>query len=106
MSSLRENDEVASGIRMLEAWIESQVEYRGLPGLSLGIVYDQELVWARGFGRAEVETRRPAAPDTLYRIASISKLFTATAILQLRDAGRLRLDDSVAAHLPWFRLRR
>src|SRR5207248_1942829 len=46
----------------------------------------------------------PAAPDTLYRIASISKLFTSTAILQLRDRGQLRLDDPVVAHLPWFAL--
>src|SRR2546423_12891084 len=105
-SRLAENDDVASGIRLLEGGIESQMEYRGLPGLSLGIVYDQELVWARGFGLADVEQGRAAAPETLYRIASISKLFTATAVMQLRDAGLLRLDDPVAAHLSWFRVRR
>jgi CubicO group peptidase (beta-lactamase class C family) len=47
----------------------------------------------------------PATPSTVYRIASISKLFTTTAILQLRDAGKLQLDDPVAKYLPWFRSR-
>ncbi len=98
--------EVASGIRLLEAWLESQLAYRGLPGLSIGIVHDQELVWARGFGFADVERQVPAAPDTIYRIASITKVFTATAVMQLRDAGRLQLDDPVERHLPEFRIRR
>src|SRR3954470_15187488 len=95
------NEEVASGIRLLEAWIATQREYRGLPGLSLGIVHDQELVWARGFGFSDRGQGVPAAPDALYRISSISKLFTSTAIMQLRDAGRLSLEDPVEKHLPW-----
>lgn len=103
--SLTENPEVASGLRLLEAWIEAQMAYRGLPGLSVGIVYDQELVWSRGFGHANLETKLPATPQTNYRIASISKLFTATAILQLRDEGKLALDDPVGKHLPWFKIR-
>src|SRR5438067_12512992 len=74
-----EHPEVQSGIRLLEAWIESQMAYRGLPGVSVGIVYDQDLIWSRGFGYADVEKKVAAAPDTIYRIASISKLFTSTA---------------------------
>jgi D-alanyl-D-alanine carboxypeptidase len=104
--SLAEHPEVASGIRLLEAWVESQMAYRQLPGMSLGMVYDQELVWARGFGSADVEREVPATPDTIYRIASITKLFTSTAIMQLRDQGRLRLDDPVEERLPSFRIRR
>ena len=76
--------------------------YAVQPGLSIAIVHDQELVWTAGFGRASVERNQPATPDTLYRIASITKLFTSTAILQLRDAGRLQLDDPIVKHLPWF----
>jgi D-alanyl-D-alanine carboxypeptidase len=97
---------VPSTLDLLSAWIESQIAYSGLPGLSIGIVHDQTLVWSRGFGRARLEPARPAAPDTLYRIASITKLFTSTAIMQLRDAGKLRLDDPIVEHLPWFRLAR
>jgi CubicO group peptidase (beta-lactamase class C family) len=93
---------VRAAIDLLSAWIESQVAYAGQPGLSIGIVHDQDVVWAAGFGRASLEQDRPATPETLYRIASITKLFTSTAILQLRDAGRLRLDDPIVEHLPWF----
>jgi D-alanyl-D-alanine carboxypeptidase len=95
---------VRASLDLLGAWIEAQMAYSGLPGLSIGIVHDQTLVWAAGFGHAGLEPARPATPDTLYRIASITKLFTSTAIMQLRDAGKLRLDDPLALHLPWFRI--
>jgi CubicO group peptidase (beta-lactamase class C family) len=92
-------------LALLSAWIEAQMAYAEQPGLSVGIVHDQELVWARGFGWADMERQEPADPHTLYRIASITKLFTATALLQLRDAGRLQLDDPLQKYLPWFTLR-
>jgi len=95
---------VASNIDLLSAWIEAQIAYRGQPGLSIGLVYDQALVWAKGFGWADVARKVPATPQTIYRIASITKLFTSTAILQLRDAGKLQLDDPVRRHLPWFKV--
>jgi CubicO group peptidase (beta-lactamase class C family) len=104
--SLADDGSVRSSIGLLSAWVESQMAYNGLPGLSIGILHDQELVWAAGFGRAGLEPARPATPGTLYRIASITKLFTSTAILQLRDAGKLRLDDPLVEHLPWFRIGR
>jgi len=104
--SLADDGSVRSSIGLLSAWVESQMAYNGLPGLSIGILHDQELVWAAGFGRAGLAPARPATPDTLYRIASITKLFTSTAILQLRDAGKLRLDDPLVEHLPWFRIGR
>ncbi|HMN31270.1 MAG TPA: serine hydrolase domain-containing protein, partial [Caldilineaceae bacterium] len=79
--------------------------YREQPGLSIGVVYDQELVWAKGFGYANLERHEPATPQTLYRIASITKLFTSTAILQLRDAGKLQLDDPLSNFLSWFAIK-
>jgi D-alanyl-D-alanine carboxypeptidase len=102
VSALMDHPEVRSGVELLSAWIEGQMAYKGLPGLSFAIVHDQELVWARGFGWADVQGRVRATAETLYRVASITKLFTATALLQLRDAGKLRLDDRVADILPWF----
>jgi CubicO group peptidase (beta-lactamase class C family) len=95
---------VASNLGLVEAWIEAQMAYRGLPGLTVGVVYDQELVYAKGFGYADVEAATPATPSTIYRIASHSKLFTAIAILQLRDAGQLSLDEPIATYLPWFQI--
>jgi len=103
-ASLATNPGVRSAIGLLEAWLDSQLAYRGWPGLSIGILHDQELIWARGFGQASLERAEAATPDTLYRIASITKLFTSTAIMQLRDAGKLRLDDRLTDHLGWFKI--
>jgi D-alanyl-D-alanine carboxypeptidase len=97
--------EVAAAIEVLDAWIAATVASREQPGLSVGIVWDQDLIWSKGYGFADVRHKIPAGPSTLYRVASISKLFTATAVLQLRDAGKLSLDDPVARHLDWFKIR-
>jgi CubicO group peptidase (beta-lactamase class C family) len=75
------------------------VEHR-LPGLAVGVVRAGELAWTAALGFADRTSARPVTPGTLFRIASITKSFTATAILQLRDEGRLRLDDPLVAHLP------
>ena len=84
------------------AWLEGQLRYRGYPGIVVGVVADQELVWAKGFGLANVAGKLPMTPQTKFRMASHSKLFTATAIMQLREQGKLRLDDPVSKYLPWF----
>ena len=102
---LAEHPRVADSIRLLDLWIEEQRDYRHLPGLAIGVVHDRELVWARGYGTSDLESGAPVTPETVFRVGSITKLFTATAIMQLRDAGKLRLDDPVAAHLPWFQVK-
>ena len=99
---LREHADLAPKIALLEQWIEAQRTYRGIPGLSIAVVHDQEIVWSRGFGVADLTTKAPVTPGTVFRIASITKTFTATAVMLLRDRGKLRLDDPVSAHLPWF----
>ena len=93
---------VAGALAVLDLWIGETLAARDLPGLSIAVVHDQELVWAQGYGFADLAARTPATPATLYRLGSVTKLFTATAAMQLRDAGKLRLDDPVAHHLPWF----
>ena len=92
-------------LRVFDQWVQAKAADREQPGLSIGIVRDQELIFAKGYGYADLNNRMPATPQTLYRVASITKLFTATAAMQLRDAGKLRLDDPVAKHLDWFQLR-
>lgn len=94
--------EVSAQIDLLSAWLEGQIEIRGLPGIVVGVVSDDELVWAKGFGYADVDAGGPMETDTRFRMASHSKLFTATAIMQLREQGKVRLDDPVADYLPWF----
>jgi serine-type D-Ala-D-Ala carboxypeptidase/endopeptidase len=72
----------------------------GVPGVAWGVLLDGELVHTGGAGTYRVgETRTPTA-DTVFRIASMTKSFTAATLLLLRDEGRLGLDDAVAAHLP------
>ena len=102
--SLEEHPAIADAVTVFETWVEQHIAHRHLPGLSIAVLYDQEVVWSEGYGYSDVEKKKPATPSTIYRIGSITKLFTSTAILQLRDAGKLRLDDPVALHLPWFRI--
>lgn len=99
---IAENPGVAAAIQVFDAWAARTAADREQPGVSIGIVHDQELVWSKGYGFASLEKKTPATPATAYRIASLSKLFTATAILQLRDAGKLQLDDPVSRWLPEF----
>jgi D-alanyl-D-alanine carboxypeptidase len=102
--SIAVDPEVLGAERLFSAWIEGQVAYRGLPGVVVGVVAGDELVWSRGFGFADTASKRPMSPQVKFRMASHSKLFTATAVMQLREQGKLRLDDPVAQHLPWFRM--
>lgn len=99
---VEQHPEVADAITLLDLWIEEQLAYQQLPGLAIGIVYDQELIWSKGYGFGDLAEQTPVSPTTLFRIGSVTKVFTATAILQLRDAGKLRLDDPITRHLPEF----
>jgi CubicO group peptidase (beta-lactamase class C family) len=80
-----------------EAAAAAFVKEHRLPGAAVGVVHEGELAWAGGVGFADRASRRPSDPKTLYRIASITKTFTATAVMQLRDAGSLALDDPALA---------
>jgi CubicO group peptidase (beta-lactamase class C family) len=103
--SVGNDPRVASALRLVAAWIEAQSAYDTIPGVSAAIAHDQELVWSSGFGHADKERRAPAAADTIYSICSISKLFTGTGIMQLRDEGKVRLDAPISTYLPWFNLK-
>ncbi|MBX7197835.1 MAG: beta-lactamase family protein [Rhodospirillaceae bacterium] len=78
-------------------------EYRldaHIPGLVYGIVMDGKLVHVKGFGIQDTDNRRPVTADSLFRIASMSKAFTALTILKLRDEGKLRLDAPAEDYVP------
>lgn len=94
--------DVLGAQRVFTAWAEGQLRFRGYPGMTVGVVAGERLVWARGFGSANVADKTPMTPQTKFRMASHSKLFTATAIMQLREQGRLRLEDPVSKYLTWF----
>jgi len=94
----------SDAFRLMDIWLEAQYQYDQLPGISVAIVKDQEVLYSKGFGLADTERQVPVEANTLYSICSISKLFTAIAVMQLRDAGKLSLEDKVEDLLPWFDL--
>jgi CubicO group peptidase (beta-lactamase class C family) len=69
------------------------------PGAALAVAYHGRLVYSRGFGHADVEKQEPVHPTSLFRIASLSKPFTATAVMHLIQQGRLKFEDRVLPHL-------
>jgi D-alanyl-D-alanine carboxypeptidase len=73
---------------------------QGAPGFAFAVVHRGRTVYARGFGLANVARNEPVTAGTRFAIGSISKQFTAAAVLQLRGAGKLRLDDPLARYLP------
>jgi CubicO group peptidase (beta-lactamase class C family) len=100
--ALAAHPKVAASLEVVRVWLDAQRDYEEIPGLSAAVVHDQDVLWSGGFGFADLSTRRPAGADTIYSICSISKLFTSIAVMQQRDAGKLRLDDPVKTHLPWL----
>ena len=97
--------DLSTSIYLLDKWISFQRHEHHLPGLVVGLVNDGRLIWGKGYGYADLEHETPITLDTRFRIASITKTFTAVAILQLRDSGKLQLDDPVSTYLEWFSLR-
>lgn len=82
--------------------LAQEVEADGTGGITAGVVMGRDLVWAQGFGWADVEKGIPAGVNTIYRVGSISKSFTAVALLQLWERGFLDLDQEVREVLPEF----
>ena len=94
---------IAAGAAELDAALNRFVTRNGLPGAAAGVVHGGELAWAAGAGLADLGAQLTSDPATLYRIASITKTFTGTAVMQLRDAGQLDLDDPAVKYLPELR---
>jgi N-acyl-D-amino-acid deacylase len=88
-------EEPVSVAQAFDAEVEAFMKARDIPGGALAVVKDRRLVYSRGYGLADREQNSPVSPDSLFRIASISKPFTAVAILQLVEAGRFKLDAPV-----------
>lgn len=84
----------------LGSWIEAQAAHRRVPGVQVAVRSGDDLVLSAAFGVADAVTGAPLTTRHLFRIASHSKTFTATAVLQLVEAGRMRLDDPIAQHVP------
>ncbi len=82
--------------------IKQEMKKSDVTGLSIALVDDRRIVWAEGFGWADQANAAPATPDTVYRVGSVSKLFTATAAMQLAQQGRFDIDKPLERYLPEF----
>jgi len=89
----------------LSWYIPQQMKRYGVPGVSIAVVDHQHLVWAKGFGYADRERHIPAGAETVYQVGSISKLFTATAVMQLVGQGKIDLDAPIQTYLPQFSMK-
>lgn len=81
--------------------IEQSMRAEHIPGIAAAVVVDGETVWARGFGYADVESRRAVTTDTIFTLASVSKTVIALAMMQAVEQGSLSLDESIDVHLPF-----
>jgi len=96
---------LAARLRAAEAWIETQIARENIAGASMAIIHDQQIVWSRGFGYANVARHVPATAQTRYSICSVSKLFTSMAAMRERDAGRLDIDKPIGDYVRWYNVR-
>src|SRR3954451_9750350 len=83
----------------VEAYIRAQRDRHNIPGLSLAVVRDGRVVYTSHSGLANVELGVPVTADTLFQIQSVTKTFTATAVMMLVEEGKLSLDDPIGKHL-------
>ena len=86
----------------LSQFIEREIEQKALPAVSIAVVDTEGVVWARGFGFADLERTRPATAATIYRVGSVSKLLSDIAVVQAIEQGTLQLDDDIRRVLPDF----
>jgi serine beta-lactamase-like protein LACTB, mitochondrial len=89
-------------VRDIELAVEAEMSRQRIPAISVAVGEDLQLAWSRGFGVADLEDNAAATPETLYRIASISKPITAVAVMQLVERGKLDLDAPIQRYVPSF----
>ncbi len=89
-------------VAIVQARIEAAMAKLGVPGVAAAVVAREQLVWSGAFGESDVENDVPVRTDTMFRLASVSKPITATAVLQLADRGKLDLDAPVQRYVPAF----
>lgn len=93
----------AAAVERLDRFITHKLADKDLPALSIALVDDQTIVWSKGFGFADPKNKVPASADTVYRVGSVSKLFTDLGIMRLVEQGALDLDAPITNYLPDFK---
>ncbi|MGA0376704.1 MAG: serine hydrolase domain-containing protein [bacterium] len=97
------NELLQARMRLFEAWLNTLMSDQSLRGVSVSLVQNQKLIYAKGFGVSDFEKQSPATESTNYRIASITKLFTSIALMQLVERKKIFLDTPVVEIIPELR---
>jgi len=92
----------ASVATSLESMIRQEMDDKQLPAFSIALVDGNQIVWAQGFGYQDPDKKIPATAHTVYRVGSVSKLFTDIGIMQMVEAGKINLDAPVSQYVPDF----
>ena len=94
----------ADQVRQIDDFANQLLEDWKVPGIGLGIVQNNKVVYVQGYGQRDIDKGLPVTPNTLFAIGSTSKAFTAISVLQLVEEGTIELDAPVAAYLPAFKM--
>ena len=89
-------------LKTLPETCASLMQQRGWPSLSIAIVLDQKIIFSQSFGYADVDKKTPATTKTIYRVASMTKLFAATMLMQLAERGKVDLNDPLIKYIPVY----
>ncbi|HZS05166.1 MAG TPA: serine hydrolase domain-containing protein [Blastocatellia bacterium] len=82
----------------IDEYVKAEMQKQHIPGLSLAVVKDGQIAYARGYGFANVEHQVPASPETVFQSGSVGKQFTATAVMMLVEEGKIKLDDKISKY--------
>lgn len=100
-----QDNDYAATIARLQEIVTYEMQDKRLPAFSISLVAGDRIVWSQGFGVADPDSRTPATAETIYRVGSVSKLFTDIAVMQLVESGKLKLDAPIQDYLPDFQPR-
>jgi CubicO group peptidase (beta-lactamase class C family) len=98
----RAKGSVTTDVQKIDAFIKDTITQYRIPGLALAVVKDGQVIFTQGYGQAGAG--RPVTPQTQFYLGSVSKSFTALAVMQLVEQGKLELDAPVQRYLPWFQV--
>src|SRR6476469_5261035 len=99
-AAVAQTDSQKIALATIDPLFENYMLENHVPGLVFGVVMDGKLAYVRGLGVQDIKTKTPVTQDTVFRIASMSKNFTALAALKLRDEGKLSLDMPAEHYIP------
>lgn len=97
------SEKLSIALKFLNTWLEYRYKVNDWPGLTVAVSHKGQLLFNNSYGYANIEKGEKLTPNHIFRIASHSKTFTATAIMQLSEQGKLKIDDSAATYIPWLK---